>query len=52
MKSKKPKKKTKGAKSTKLRAKHYEKPLKIDGTFKQAIKALVREPEPEYKRED
>lgn len=50
-KSKNPKKKTKGAKSTKLRAKHYEKPLKIEGTFKQAIKALVREPKAEVKGE-
>lgn len=43
---KKPKQKPK-----KERAKTYEKPLKIEGTFKQAIKELVREPKPEYKKE-
>jgi len=42
---------TKKAKNPKKkRAKHYEKPLHINGTFKQAIKALVRETEAEYKR--
>jgi hypothetical protein len=41
-------KKTK--KEPKKRSKTYEKPLKISGTFKQAIKELVREPNPEYKK--
>jgi hypothetical protein len=33
----------KAKKPKKKRAKTYEKPLKIEGTFKQAIKALVRD---------
>ena len=38
-------------KEPKERAKTYEKPLKINGTFSQAIKELVREPNPEYKKD-
>jgi len=37
-------------KEQKKRSKTYEKPLKIEGTFKQAIKELVREPKSEYKK--
>jgi hypothetical protein len=32
------------------RPKTYEKPLKIHGTFKQAIRELVKEPKSEYKK--
>ena len=32
----------------KQRAKHYEKPLKIYGTFDQAMKAIVSEPSVSY----
>jgi hypothetical protein len=39
-------------KEPKERANTYEKPLKIHGTFKQAIKELVREPKSEYKKEN
>jgi hypothetical protein len=42
-------KKTK--KPKKQRAKNYEKPLRINGTFTQAIKALVSEPKAECKKE-
>ena len=37
-------------KESNKRAKAYEKPLKIHGTFRQAIKELVRESNPEYKK--
>jgi len=40
----------KSKKESKKRAKAYEKPLKIHGTFRQAIKELVREPNPKYKK--
>jgi len=36
-------------KPKKVRASKYEKPLKIHGTFDQAIKALVKESKPDYK---
>ncbi len=36
-------------KPKKARATTYEKPLKIHGTFDQAMEALVKEPRPKYK---
>jgi hypothetical protein len=38
-------------KKTKPRSKTYEKPLKIHGSFEQAVNALVKEPEAVYKKE-
>lgn len=42
-------KKIASKKPKKVRSTTYEKPLKIVGTFDQAMKALVKEPEPKYK---
>lgn len=42
-------KKEKAPKTPKVRASKYDKPLKIHGTFEQVIKALVKEPRPDYK---
>lgn len=39
-------------KPPKQRASKYEKPLKINGTFDQVMKALVKEPIPDYKPKD
>lgn len=38
-------------KINKKRSKNYEKPLKIDSSFQEAIKALVKEPEQKPKEE-
>ena len=38
---------SKQKKQPKKRASKYEKKLKLDGTFTQAVKALVSEPKPE-----
>lgn len=40
--------KPKKDKEPKKRSTTYEKPLKIHGTFDQAMKALVKEPEQKY----
>lgn len=40
--------KPKEQKPQKVRASKYDKPLKIHGTFDQVIKALVKEPKPDY----
>ncbi len=39
----------KKAKPKKVRSTTYDKPLKIHGTFDQAMSALVKEPKPKYK---
>lgn len=44
-----PDKSKKEPKPSKVRASKYDKPLKINGTFDQVIKALVKEPMPDYK---
>jgi hypothetical protein len=37
-------------KAKKKRANNYEKPLKINGTFEQAIKELVEKPKPKTEK--
>lgn len=44
--------KPKKDKTPKVRASEYDKPLKIHGTFDQAIKALVNAPRPPIKPKD